>query len=432
METTRLENFDFEVYDSLTPEALGQLSKEHPISRSSHLGNQYPSNLAIISLGVRQMLFDRNTAVKDKNYHPSYVVKGHQARKIGDDSVDKVALFTPLTEPAGKVATVGEWHFRGLKDKFPDKEIDTFSAKIKRNEGVLEPVLQAVMEHAPQEFDRYVSSSGVILEKTGEDEDGVEFSDGQNTVKVARKDLVKSALDLSRILHASSHESKAPTEGGVLFSNLVNILVCSLIDVVDSDQLKAQEALVYHCSGPDMVKYMLARNKECVRRLDEIYRSVRASLKGTIPAIQMKLVPTADLRFAFKDQSSAKFVEEWYARFEALRSAEQEKRKIMPTLTDPDNKKAYIREFEGRKKGLLGDVKSAVAEAQSKIDHPLYDLSKASFFSQYDLEQGGQTYLPEFIRTATLNEISGVYLYNYKDIAQLIEKEKRKALTQNK
>lgn len=64
-------SFNILIHDDISLDELIKINESGGrVLKTPHIGNIYPNNLAIISLGIPTLLYDRTIGTKDENFHP--------------------------------------------------------------------------------------------------------------------------------------------------------------------------------------------------------------------------------------------------------------------------------------------------------------------------------------------------------------------------
>ena len=69
--------FKISIHDDISIADLLVINKRGGVVlKTPHVGNIYPNNLAIASLGIPMLFYDRTLGNKDFNFHPNKIIVG--------------------------------------------------------------------------------------------------------------------------------------------------------------------------------------------------------------------------------------------------------------------------------------------------------------------------------------------------------------------
>lgn len=81
-------SFHILIHDDISIAQLIEIDKNGGrVLKTPHIGNIYPNNLALISLGIPTLLYDRTIGIKDKCFHPHKIVYNGIAEQIADPDI---------------------------------------------------------------------------------------------------------------------------------------------------------------------------------------------------------------------------------------------------------------------------------------------------------------------------------------------------------
>lgn len=326
----------------------------HSVVKTPHVGNWYPNNLAVASLGIPMHVYDHMVGVKDENFHPhKLIVNGH-----GEKMADSAILITharvirapsrfPERFPVG--SRVLDGHMQAVRDAVPGANCEVSTDYLQQYMDMVLAILETVTNLLPKLWHQFVDADGTVSER--------------------------SCIGWDSIRETGVY-GLTNDEFGWLIPNVLNVLMDGVIEAV-----LHKESVVYHLSGPDMFRY-IGKYKAT---LTEIHSILRQKLDWVPETVEMHLVPVASMRFAVPEarrQTLDTFVDALLAIY-AWRTERGEKntfgcngRRANATAAGTEDKKRQQRE------ALLIDPAAACTDVW-------YDIKKGSFVSQYDLLAAG-------------------------------------------
>ena len=238
------------------------LKKGESVLRSAHVGNQYVSNMVLLSAGIPAIHYDRTVGKKDKNYYPHLVLQGGRSR-----------LHGVLCNPSVVIArtTAGSDHLSVLQRVIPKDlaRIELYSDYIRRHESLgrhIMPLLSRIGQHIgirgkAWEWRRFVLEDGSVEERNARSWKQIEN---------------EGIFGISRETY------------GWIMPNIFNIILVSLFE-----SLEYKTRVVHHLSGPDMITYI----GKLVPDLSVVWDNV-ADYVGAPKDLDFYLYPTAYAKFA--------------------------------------------------------------------------------------------------------------------------------------
>lgn len=269
-------SLNISIHDDISIAELLKIHEEHGVVlKTPHVGNIYPNNLAIASLGIPTLFYDRTLGRKDLNFHPHQLIVDAHAEVIADPDiltthsvVNRVPNNMLSAPPIG--LNLVDFHMSAVKNALPDANCFTYTDYIQRNaEGALE-VLEIATDQNAHLWTRQVDEKGGVTRIKAKD----------------WKDIINTGI-----------YGLTNSKSGWLIPNPISILFHNTIDI-------ARNAVedVYLLSGPEMYKYISGYQEE----LSAIYERVKMRSSLKLPeTVICHVIPVIDMRFlvekAYKD-----------------------------------------------------------------------------------------------------------------------------------
>lgn len=339
------------------------------VVRSSHAGNQYASNLALLRAGIPAVQYDRTTGEKDRNYHPHLILRDGQSRLRG-----------VLCHPSTLVArtTAGTDHLRVLRRVIPEEHarIELYGDYLRRHEACDRSVLSILRQVGHTlggktwQWHRFVEDSGTIVE---------------------RRPATWAQIEAEGIFGVTRE-----THGWIM-PNIFNVLLMSLFE---SLEYRAQR--IHHLSGPDMIQYIGRMAPEISALWDEV-----ASYIGAPLDLEFHLYPTAAAKFATIASRRGQLDELIYAyeAFDEFRRGKGEQIKSAPA--------EERRELIGRLTASESNLRNRVDDAVRKCPELFVDITTGQHFTHHDADRYG-LYVPRWTLEQPLSRLAKVH----KDLAK--------------
>lgn len=322
----------------------------HSVVKTPHVGNWYPNNLAVASLGIRMHVYDRMIGTKDENFHPHKLIVGGQGERMADPAllitharVIRAPSRFPERFPVG--SRVLDGHMQAIRDAVPGANCVVYTDYLRQHMDKVIAILEPVTGLFPKYWHQFVDVDGTVSERT-----------------CIGWDYIKQ----DGIYGLTNDES------GWLIPNVLNVLMDGVMEARLHDT-----SVVYHLSGPDMFRYIGKYQKMLIKA----HAVLRQKLNWVPEAVELRLVPIAAMRFAVPEtrrQALDRFVDELLAIY-AWKTARGDKnthgyngRQTKATAAGSEDKKRQQREV------LLLEPAAACPDVW-------YDIEKGSFVSQYDL-----------------------------------------------
>lgn len=342
------------------------------VMKTPHVGNMYPNNLAVGALGIPLNCYDRTVGRKDRNFHPHRVIRGGASEVIADHTlltthvrVERPSRFAPEWFSVG--ARVSDGHMAALRAALPMAECVVYTEWLRRYADRVTAVLEVLTDTFPFLWERLVHSDGRVVEHPN-----------------VRNWSIAQALGVYGIT------SDAPS--GLLIPNVVNII---LDGVLECGARGVTE--VYHCSGPDMVRYI----GDLEDQLHALYDTVRKRLGWGLPEeLRFHLVPVAEMRFAVPEPRRAA-LDALIGAWCDMRAMKRHHAERMRAVTDGERYAAIAACASERDRAT-----SRIRDASMACAEIFYRIEDANCTTQYDLLAERTTvYVPPWAATAPIRDV---------------------------
>ena len=381
--------------------SLAELTSLHQsgfaVQRSPHIGNVYPANLAVGQAGIPLILYDRTMSSVDHNYHPTQLIRRGQPHPI-DLARPGQKILVPFMEYGFKdhrpANNPSSFHLLQLQKALPKTKIMTYSSYLDMHWELIGPIVRMILARNPLDaFDRYVNKYGVVFHAHRMEGRNVVFLPGKGqggrALRIPASDLVDQAAELHRFiyLHVDNHQDLEPVAGPLL-SLQATALIDSLIESLISGKPD-----VYHCSGPDMYRYVTKYDGWLNKTL-EYLRLLGVDMPEEI---RFHVVPTADLRLV-TDTDRANGL----GRILNVMNNYQNDRAKRKALFQDHSVRPDKNEVERLNRRRI---------KRAEMIHPwiqdldvFYDIHEGSFLSQHDLTDRS-LFVPDQIKHMTMAEL---------------------------
>ena len=341
-----------------------------------HVGNTYDSNMALLQNGIRALLYDQTMGDRDKNYHPSDIIFQGNSVQIAPNNILTTHSCVYTEHPTfGKEFPVGaklsQCHLALLKLTFPYAKLLDYSTYLKVNQADVSRIVKVITENNPQLFTRHVDKDGNVEEISGS---GYEVK-SRGVFGVNRED------------------------SGFLLPNNLNIIINTVLDAI-----AYKTDLVYHLSGPDMVKY-IGKEQEI---LDGMYETLKAhpEFSDILPKqLKFILVPTASAKLVTTMDRKVN-MDKLVSCILELKEIDAQRRIVMKKISESGNMSQIAeksQEFTIKKQELIQQLRQAIIKCPESIR----ELKDGNFLTQFDVSQSG-IYIPNFTQESTFEELERV------------------------
>lgn len=341
---------------------IGIHKKGGVVLKTPHVGNIYPNNLAIASLGIPTLFYDRNLGRKDINFHPHQLIVDSQSEVIANPDVlvthavvNRVPDNMPSAPPIG--TRLVDFHMSAVKKSLPGAKCFTYTEYIQENAGVTLEVLKIATNQNVSLWARKVDSDGAV----------------SRAVASSWEEIKKDGI------YGLTNQ-----QSGWLIPNPMSILLHNTIDVAKngSDEL-------YLLSGPDMYKYISGYQETLSSMFEEI-RS-RSSLK--LPDnIVCHVVPVIDMRFIV-EKPHMEALNELVGSYENLLARASGDVTQIDLQTTEEVMKCLGINIDVFKKTIF------------------YDIENACCFTQHDLLKSSGLYIHPWALNSRLGDVSNAFSF---------------------
>lgn len=347
--------------------SLGELAElvrnGESVTRTPHVGNLYPSNLACLAQGIPALVYDMTIGEKDKNYHPHLCISGNWGQTVGNKelflshaTVEHEPQIHAKRFPRGE--RLAACHVKALRELYPKTSITLFSDWLTSNYERLLPLMSLVSKEMPGLFERYICKDGRI-------------EDPKETMRRYQHHPILGLTD--------SHGWVVP-------------LPCTVAFQAIFEALDFGSARVWHLSGPDMYKYIT----DLEDKLNELYDLARRQFPGLPDNLEYNLVPVSNLRFAVRasEKASLDALLELYGNY---------MKALVVSQSNMDDEGARAMRT---KRSCEGRIPEAIRDCLT----PFYKIETAKYLTQYDLLADNEAlYIHPLMLERTIEEIEQIY-----------------------
>jgi len=365
--------FQFVSREDLSLNDLLALEDSCSVVKTPHVGNCYPNNLLVARAGIPVQLYDRTLGCKDTNFHPHTIIKDGVAQEVGPDDVMLTHASVQQTHPAfpdivSSGRNLAAAHAAALSDALPSADISIFSEYLKSHADLVRAVLAAIFPHNPDLWTRYVGTDGRVRKR-------------------------QPPATFSRLARAGIYGVN-DQESGWIIPNELNLLVDAVIQIdrlhtdADGDFGRAD---LYHLSGPDMIEY-IGSDEWHLKDMSGAYDVIRDTIDVNLPEyIHFHIVPVSSLRFAVPEHQKKALQTALRVLLRIREFNRRNKKKRRQWYSDAFSKQTPL--MSTQKKQLIKKLRSALQACPSVF----YDIESADYFSQYDMLDGRQLFVPDII-----------------------------------
>lgn len=345
------------------------------VLKTPHVGNIYPNNLAIGSLGIPMLFYDRTLGAKDFNFHPDrIIVKGDSMLVADSDILTTHSIIRQVPQSLCGSIKIGskvlDLHMLTLKHAIPQANCFTYTEYLQNNKDQILKVLEKVTELYPSLWWRVVSEDGIVSKSQANNWDDI---------------LNFGIFGLTNV------------RKGWIIPNLVNVLFHGTVDIS-----KAGRGDVYLLSGPDMYKYIDGYQCELNRIYDQLKMSIDLSLPETV---NCHIVPVANMRFIVEVDFKESLDElvDLYIKYRTINSSIAKSGASVGSSTADSIKEKYK---------IKDEIFNCIARSFESFKMTMfYNIEEANCFTQYDLINSRGLYIHPWAINNSLLEVSKAYSF---------------------
>ena len=328
----------------------------HSVTKSPHVGNWYPNNLAVASLGIPMNVYDRTIGAKDKNFHPHKLIVDGRGEEMANPAllttharVIHAPSWFPERFPVG--SRVLDGHMQAIRDAVPDANCVVYTDYLRQHMDKVLAILEVATALFSSLWCRFVNPDGTVHKRA---------CDGW-----------------SHITRTGGIYGLTNDESGWLIPNELNVLLDGVLEAA-----LYNERVIYHLSGPDMIGYI----GDYAVQLNTAHYELEHHLDWVPKSMELHVVPVAAMRFAVPEtrrQALDAFMDQLLAIY-GWRTARGEH---IPPDSHGNRKIAALETPEAKTEHRR--MKSRLRELAAACPEVWYDIKNGSFVSQYDLLAAG-------------------------------------------
>lgn len=345
------------------------------VARTSHVGNQYLSNMALLAAGFPAQLYDRNLTFFDENYHPSQIIlNGRQSTICHEGNV-----LTPFGEICrdehspiiarliNGYDNLANFHLESLKKIYGNLITTESEFYLKRME-ITEEISAIINFYFPDSFNRRITSRGLTYSS--------KRRLATNEFCKVNNKTINTLQNLATAKNSDSFEmGSLPTLSAVL---VINTVLASLASNKD---------IVFELAGPDMANYMY--NKARQNEINKMYATLADNFPGLPEQLTLTVVPTFYFRFAVLE-SELPALDNLIENLLRYRQISKEKKILL-------NQAKQGRKMDNALQEELRIISAPLSNKAISLAHAMHEnrlterllsqnnLCEGNFFSHYDL-----------------------------------------------
>ena len=365
------------------------------VMRSAHVGNASPYNLTLADAGIPMLLVDQtitgalDPAMKgvDRTYFPEAIITQSEQVRIARAGL---LVCRAEVQAAPSPQYVDEFHLDSLRSAFANASLYTDSTYVQKVPRLAQAFVNAALKNNPQLFTRVVTPDGTV-------------HTSEAATLLAQKESILPLQDDPRAARLAC-----------LTPNEVNIAINFA-----AEALLTGKSTQYHLSGPDMVRYIFAKNSSGVVPIDvvaNLYKTVRESTTfgRDLPAqLDVQLVPTAAARFA----TTLKRRYELQAMLAALVNTTEQLAELDASkkefFTNPANRGVTASDrqktFTAKAKAQQEIILANMNEVSNDIPELFTAPQTPGFITQYDVLQEGGLWVAPQNRQLSMQALQALY-----------------------
>jgi len=348
----RIENVTINIDANLSINELVEKIREgFDVQRSAHVGNLSAYNLTLADAGIPMLLVDQNQTGKDSNYYPELVMTR--------EGMDQVAPFGRIVcrTAVESGQFLDDMHIESIERALPDSTVYTNTSFLRENLDISEAVVGLGFQYGPEMFGRVSTAEGVMQPVSYESVTGLEImqlADDPREAKVMR-----------------------------VMPNVLDIVICFAVQARNSGR-----DVIYHVSGPDMVKYI----KKETAQINFFYDLLAQlpTMSDLPKKLRVEIAPGASAVLATTTAKKAELeaIEESLGRLFACEEKSAAERRAFftgPNSKDDEARNALIEGFRTATENLRASLFDVVRELPEIAKGP----RNPGFITQYDVTEEG-------------------------------------------
>ena len=338
--------------DLSVDELVSKMGEGYDVQRSAHVGNLSAYNLTLADAGIPMLLVDHNQTGKDSNYYPDLVMN-----REGSTQIAPMGRIVCRTTIDGSGQFLDELHIAAIERALPDSVVFTNTSNVRDNTDIAEAAMDIGLQYRPEMFGRVSTADGVMQRVDFETVQGV--------------DIMQLADD--------------PRE-----AKLMRVMP-NVLDIVIGFAAQARNSgkdVIYHVSGPDMVKYI---NNE-LGQINFFYDLLtQLPGMGDLPKkLQVEIAPGASAVLATTTAKKAELeaIEEAVGnlfRYEEISAAERKAFFTGPNSKDSEARNALV----SGTKAVLDNLRNNLFDVVRDLPEITKGPKKPGFITQYDVAEEG-------------------------------------------
>ncbi len=348
------------------------------VLKTPHVGNIYPNNLAIASLKIPTLFYDRTLGKKDLNFHPNKIIYNGVSEIISDPNIlTSHSIITRVSNkspyPLTLETSLVDFHMGALKQALPQAICFTYSEYLKKNKDRVLKILEIATNLRPDLWTRTVSKIGITSKS--------------------------KAKNWSEIIKYGIYGVTNSEEGWII-PNPISILFHGTIDL---QKTKVNDT--YLLSGPDMYRYINGYQEE----LSEIYDCLRKTLVDWyLPEIlNCHIIPVINMRFIVENTHKDALDELVHSYLQFVSIRETVGISFQKKLKSSETKDSIAEKNR---------LKQKIYDCLSKNFIPFtktvfYDIENANCFTQYDLLKSNGLYVHPWAIDSNLEDVSKAFSF---------------------
>jgi hypothetical protein len=380
---------------------LKELASDHSITRTAHIGNLNPTEMALVTLGVPFRLVDKNCSGIDAAYRPETRILDTREEIL---SCQQNVLSPYLRDATG--LSLAHLHVSAASRCVPETRTSSYSMDYLDNMDLVRPVLEILARMAPQMFDRCVTGGGEVVQQLGVDDEFAYYgSEDLVDLKLARSELAQKACDyFAEVAEVLASGIPASGNGHVLLKAEADIILHAMIDTRSQSTIGVRR--FYQCCGRAMARYIANPSNDKSAAIEVLYGKLRKYLPD-LPPVEMVLLPVSNLRFAYLDKFALGIHQAILEVERRMAELKQKKAREIKLASNEKEREGAIARYQGLYRALQSRKSELVHELLDCKFHPFYELGSSQRMSQHDLLLSPERLLiPDDIMEMSLGSVS--------------------------